>query len=141
MGRKKGSPRDYDAETGCLEQLAQKSQLGEPHECYPLYLFRDGHTIRFLSLKTGAARDVPVKDWQLNNGDWSADGKSLYMQSFSSTGVPVVLNVDEEGKAEVVLQGAANTGFWCLIQSPDGRHAIVGEVLPGDNNVWMVDNF
>ena len=34
---KKGSPRDYDAETGCLEQPAQKSQLGEPHECYPLY--------------------------------------------------------------------------------------------------------
>jgi len=34
---KKGSPRDYDAETGCFEQLAQKSQLGEPHECYPLY--------------------------------------------------------------------------------------------------------
>src|SRR5271156_3768272 len=34
---KKGSPRDYDAETGCFEQLAQKSPLGEPHECYPLY--------------------------------------------------------------------------------------------------------
>jgi hypothetical protein len=38
----KGSPRDYDAETGCLEQSAQKSQLGEPHECYPLY--RTGRT-------------------------------------------------------------------------------------------------
>ena len=34
---KKGSPRDYYAETGCFEQLAQKSLLGEPHECYPLY--------------------------------------------------------------------------------------------------------
>src|SRR5271163_1757134 len=34
---KKGSPRDYDVETGCIEQPAQKSQLGEPHECYPLY--------------------------------------------------------------------------------------------------------
>ena len=34
---KKGSPRDYDAETCCIEQPAQKSQLGEPHECYPLY--------------------------------------------------------------------------------------------------------
>jgi hypothetical protein len=34
---KKGSPRDYDAETGCFEQPAQKSQLGEPHDCYPLY--------------------------------------------------------------------------------------------------------
>jgi len=34
---KKGSPRDYDAEAGCFEQPAQKSQTGEPHECYPLY--------------------------------------------------------------------------------------------------------
>src|SRR6202050_4319696 len=34
---KKGSPRDYDAETGCFEQPAQKSQLGEAHDCYPLY--------------------------------------------------------------------------------------------------------
>src|ERR1700720_2358797 len=37
---KKGSPRDYDAETGCFEQSAQKSQLGEPHECYSLYRIR-----------------------------------------------------------------------------------------------------
>ena len=49
--------------------------------------------------------------------------------------------MNEKGKAEVVLQGDAITGFWCLIQSPDGRRAIVGEVVPGDNNVWMVDNF
>jgi hypothetical protein len=104
-------------------------------------MFPDDHTIRFLSLKTGAARDVLVKDWQLMNGDWSADGKSLFMPSFTSKGVPVVLNVNEEGKAEVVLEDGANTGFWCLIQSPDGRHAIVGEVVAGDNNVWMVDNF
>jgi DNA-binding winged helix-turn-helix (wHTH) protein/Tol biopolymer transport system component len=106
-----------------------------------LAMFPDDHTIRFLSLKTGAAREVLVKDWQLMNGDWSADGKSLFMPSFTSKGVPVVLRVNEEGKAEVVLEDGANTGFWCLIQSPDGRHAIVGEVVAGDNNVWMVDNF
>src|ERR1700683_600600 len=37
MGRKKGSPRDYDAGIACSKQAIQKSQLGEPHECYPLY--------------------------------------------------------------------------------------------------------
>ncbi len=106
-----------------------------------LAMFHDAHAIRFLSLKTGAAHDVQVKNWQLSNGDWSADGKSVYMPSVTSTGVPVVLNVNEEGKAEVVLEGGPNTEFWCLIQSPDGRHAIVQEQVPGDNNVWMVDNF
>ena len=34
---KKGSPGDYHAETSCFEQLAQKSQSGEPNDCYSLY--------------------------------------------------------------------------------------------------------
>src|SRR6202051_157020 len=36
----KGSPQDYDAETGCSKQPTQKSRLGEPHECYSLYRIR-----------------------------------------------------------------------------------------------------
>ena len=122
-----------DRQPGCNWSLSPDGSL--------LAMFHDDHTIRFFSLKTGAAHDVLVKDWHLTNGDWSADGKSIYMPSFTSTGVPVVLKVNEEGKAEVVLQGGAITGFWCLIQSPDGRHGIVQELVPGDNNVWMVDNF
>jgi DNA-binding winged helix-turn-helix (wHTH) protein/Tol biopolymer transport system component len=136
----------FDPEHGIGREITRvDSQHGFDWSLSPdgslLAMFPDDHTIRFLSLKTGAARDVLVKDWQLNNGDWSADGKSLYMQSFTPKGVPVVLNVNEEGKAEVVLQGGANTPFLFLVQSPDGRHAIVGELVPGDNNAWMVDNF
>ena len=64
------------------------------------------------------------------------------MPSYTSSPVPVILKVNEEGKAEVVLEGGPNTEwFWCLIQSPDGRHAMVEAQVPGDNNVWMVDNF
>jgi hypothetical protein len=92
-------------------------------------------------MRTGAAHDVLVKDWHVSKGDWSADGKSIYVPSFTSTGVPVVLNLNEEGKTEVVLEGGPNTEFWYLIQSPDGRHAIVEAMVPGDNKVWMVDNF
>lgn len=136
----------FDPEHGIGREITRiDSQSGMNWSLSPdgslLAMFPDDHTIRFVSLKTGAGHDVRVKDWQLSNGDWSADGKSLYMPSFTSKGVPVVLNVNEEGKAEVVLEGGAITGFWCLVQSPDGRHAIVGEVVPGDNNVWMVDNF
>jgi DNA-binding winged helix-turn-helix (wHTH) protein/Tol biopolymer transport system component len=136
----------FDPEHGIGREITRiVSQPGMNWSLSPdgslLALFPEDHTIRFLSLKTGTADDVRVKDWQLTNGDWSADGKSLYMPSFTPTGVPVILSVNEKGKAEVVLQGDAITGFWCLIQSPDGRRAIVGEVVPGDNNVWMVDNF
>jgi hypothetical protein len=37
MESKKGSPRDYTAGIDCWKQPTQKSRLGEPHECYPLY--------------------------------------------------------------------------------------------------------
>ena len=42
-----------------------------------LAIFLDKHRIRFLTLDTGIAHDVSVKDWPLSNGDWSADGKSV----------------------------------------------------------------
>jgi hypothetical protein len=82
-----------------------------------------------------------VKDWPLSNGDWSADGKSVFMPSFTPRNVPVILEVNEAGNAQVVLQGSANTGFHAMIQSPDGRFGLLLEDLPGENNAWMVDNF
>jgi hypothetical protein len=61
---KKGSPRDYDAETGCFEQLAQKSQLGEPHECYPLY--RIGRTQENHHAEIGGHDTYPHRLFHLN---------------------------------------------------------------------------
>ena len=63
------------------------------------------------------------------------------MPSFTPKNVPVILEVNESGKAEVVLQGSANVWFRCMIQSPDERYGLLLEVLPGDNNAWMIDNF
>ena len=99
------------------------------------------HQIRFLSLDTGVARDVSVDGWPLWNGDWSADGKNVFMKSVTSKETPVMLAVNEAGKAEVVLEGDANTAFWWMIQSPDGRYGILGTEIPGDNNAWMVEDF
>jgi Tol biopolymer transport system component len=106
-----------------------------------LALFLNRHHIRFLSLDTGVARDVSIDDWPLETGDWSADGKSVFMQSVTSKGTPVILDVNEAGKAEVVLEGDPNTMFWWMIQSPDGRHGILEAEVPGDNNAWMIENF
>lgn len=113
-----------------------------------LAIFLDNHRFRILSLTTGVAHDVSVQDWRLVNGDWSADGKSIFMPSVTSRGTPVILDVNyagktegDAGKAEVILEGAANTTFIWLVPSPDGRYAILEADIPGDNNVWMVENF
>jgi Tol biopolymer transport system component len=106
-----------------------------------LAIFLDRHRIRFLSLDTGVAHDVSVNNWTLFNGDWSADGKSVFMHSVSPEGRPAFLAVNEAGKAEVAFEGQANATFHAMLQSPDGRYAILEEEIPGDNNAWMVDNF
>ena len=97
-----------------------------------LAIFLDRHRIRFLTLDTGVANDVSVKDWPLFNGDWAVDGKSVFMPSLTPRNVPVILEVNEIGKAQVVLQGNANNGFHAMIQSPDGRFGLLLEDLPGE---------
>jgi DNA-binding winged helix-turn-helix (wHTH) protein/Tol biopolymer transport system component len=106
-----------------------------------LAIFLDQHRIRFLALDTGAASDVTVKDWPLSNGDWSADSKRVYMKSVTPDGLPVILEVDQAGNAEVVLEGSANIGFACMVQSPDGQYGLLLEAIPAENNAWLVDDF
>ena len=106
-----------------------------------LAIFLDEHRIRFISLDTGVTHDVTVKDWPLFNGDWSANGQSVYMPSGTLKGIPVILEVDQAGNAKVVLRGNANANFDAMIQSPDGQYGLLLEATPAENNAWMVDNF
>jgi DNA-binding winged helix-turn-helix (wHTH) protein/Tol biopolymer transport system component len=106
-----------------------------------LAIVLDRHRIRFLSLATGAAHDVTVKDWPLRNVDWSAGGQSVFMPSVTPKGIQVILEVDQSGKANVVLQGNANAGFGAMIQSPNGQYGLLIEEIPAENNAWVVDNF
>jgi hypothetical protein len=46
-----------------------------------LALFLDQHRIRFVSTDTGTAHEVTAKDWPLVNGDWAANGKTVFMAS------------------------------------------------------------
>jgi Tol biopolymer transport system component len=106
-----------------------------------LAIFLDRHGIRFFSPDTGVAHDVSVNNWTLLNGDWSADGKSVFMPSVSPEGRPVFLAVNEAGEAEVAFEGQPNATFDWMVPSPDGRYAILQQRIPGDNNAWMVDNY
>jgi Tol biopolymer transport system component len=136
----------FDLERGTGRELTRVTNFTDENwtlspDGRKLALFLNRHQIRFLSLDTGVARDVSIDNWPLANGDWSADGKSVFMQSVTSNDTPVILDVNEAGKAEVVLEGDANTSFWWMIQSPDGRYGILEAEVPGDNNAWMVKNF
>ena len=52
-----------------------------------------------------------------------------------------MLEVNRAGKISVVLEGIPGTEFAFMVQAPDGHYGILGAVVPGDNNAWMVDNF
>jgi DNA-binding winged helix-turn-helix (wHTH) protein/Tol biopolymer transport system component len=106
--------------------------------------FPNGHTIDFLSVDDEGVKEdrtVTLDKWPVFNGDWNADGSALLIPSFTPAGTPVILEVNKAGKASVVLEGAVHTPFEFMIQAPDGRHGILGALVQGDNNVWMVDNF
>jgi DNA-binding winged helix-turn-helix (wHTH) protein/Tol biopolymer transport system component len=137
-----------------LEHGAGRELLRLPHQVWSengnwslssdgskLAIFLDQHRIRFFSIATGAAHDVTVKDWPLQNGDWGANSQTVFMPSHSPAGVPVILEVDQTGKAKVVLQGKPNADFGWMIQSPDSRHAVLGEYIPTDNNAWILNDF
>jgi Tol biopolymer transport system component len=106
--------------------------------------FPHGHSIHFLSVENEGVKEdrtVTLDEWPVYNGDWNADGSGLLIPSVTPAGTPVILEVNRAGKASVVLEGAANTPFEFMLQAPDGRHGILGAIVPGDNNAWMIDKF
>jgi hypothetical protein len=101
----------------------------------------DNHLMRFLTIATGAAHDVALQTWRLPNVDWSADGKSVVVATTAPDGSPVILRVTGAGGADVLLKGDRSTRYWWMIPSPDGRHGALVATIPGDNNVWTIENF
>lgn len=108
-----------------------------------LAVLTDGHQgrIEFISLKTGRKRDIVVKDWPvMRTAYWTADGRGLLITSYTTRGTSVVLDVDLEGNARVLLENSPNAQVYWAIPSPDGRYAALN-VITGEENVWMVENF
>jgi DNA-binding winged helix-turn-helix (wHTH) protein/Tol biopolymer transport system component len=99
------------------------------------------HHVRFVSLGTGAAHDVTIKDWPLDGGDWAADGKTVLTATQAPNGLPVILEYDQTGKAKVVLRGSPRIDFHFMIQSPDARYGLIVEDIPTDSNAWIVKDF
>jgi len=101
----------------------------------------DGSTVRFVSIDSGIVKDVLVKDWPVRkSADWSADGKVLLIASVTPAGAPVILGIDLDGNAKVLLEGDRSAPFDYVLPSPDGKHGALG-VTTGESNVWMVENY
>ena len=135
----------FDLENGPGREITRIPSGGSNWSLSPdgsrLALVLAPHRIRFLSPDTGAAHDVNLNDWPVFNVDWSADGARVFIRSITPTGVPVILALNRTGKAEVVIEGQADSNFAFFIQSPNGRHGILEIPTPGDNNAWMVEKF
>jgi DNA-binding winged helix-turn-helix (wHTH) protein/Tol biopolymer transport system component len=101
----------------------------------------DGSTVRFVSIDSRIVKDVVVKDWPVRkSADWSADGKVLLIASVTPAGAPVILGIDLDGNAKVLLEGDRSAPFDYVLPSPDGKHGALG-VTTGESNVWMVENY
>jgi hypothetical protein len=61
------------------------------------------------------------------------------VNALSPDGVPTLLNVDLEGRAQPVLQESEKTLGWA-IPSPDGRHLAIWEAN-GNSNAWLLQGF
>ena len=138
----------FDPERGIGRELLKSSGTGRNWTLAPdgrtLAVFPGFHSIRFIAVENGTAREdktIALNDWLVDSGDWTADGTGILVPSATPAGTPVILEVNRTGKAAVILKGTTNTSFDYMVQAPDGRHAILGAKVPGDNNVWMIDNF
>ena len=82
-----------------------------------------------------------VKDWPARkSADWSADGKVLLIASVTHAGAPVILSIDIDGNAKVLLEGNRSNPFNYVLASPDGKYGALS-VSTGESDVWMVENF
>jgi Tol biopolymer transport system component len=94
--------------------------------------------LRILSLQSGTTREVSVKGWtNLDSVGWSADGRSLFVTSYSYDGSSL-LRVALNGETQFLRQGI--TVLERPIASPDGQYLAFGEVS-SNRNVWMIENF
>jgi Tol biopolymer transport system component len=84
-------------------------------------------------------RVITVKGWNsLENVDWAADGKALFVSSPTQRGYALV-RVDLQGNAQFLWEQQQGLETYA-VPSPDSRRlAILGGSL--NSNIWSMENF
>ncbi len=93
--------------------------------------------LQILPVAGGTAEKKPLKDWnRLIAVAWAADGKSLFVASFSSRGT-AVLHVAPSGEVKQLFKPVWD--ILSLNPSPDGRNLAIGAVVT-NANAWTIPN-
>lgn len=144
----------FDPETGKSQPMPQLKLAGEDYWDFNWTLSPDGRTLataggdaagsmralRVVPLDGRPARELKLNGWTaINNMDWAADAKSIWVNATSSAGVRTFVNVDLQGRVRPVLEDKRMVLGWA-IPSPDGRHLAIWKAS-GSSNVWMLENF
>lgn len=96
--------------------------------------------IRLFSVADGTVQEITVASGAgLSNLDWAADGKSLWVTSFTTDDSWTLLNVDLQGKVRPIFKDERMRIGWA-IPSPDGKRLAMWE-SSGSSNVWMLEDF
>jgi Tol biopolymer transport system component len=96
--------------------------------------------IRLFSVADGTVQKITVASGAgLSNLDWAADGKSLWVTSFTTDDSWTLLNVDLQGKVRPIFKDERMRIGWA-IPSPDGKRLAMWE-SSGSSNVWMLEDF
>jgi serine/threonine protein kinase len=99
---------------------------------------RDG-SVQILSLNGGAVRRIVSKGGiTLSSVVWTADGKGLFVSSYTWRGADM-LHMDFQGNTRLLWEHPGGIEIYG-VPSPDGRHlAMRGWNVEG--NIWMMENF
>jgi Tol biopolymer transport system component len=94
--------------------------------------------ISLLPLDGSAAQKISQTQWtELLSVAWAADGKSLFVSSFSSRGTAIV-HLDFAGQGKQLFK--PNWRIVTLEPSPDGKYLAFGPVI-SNSNVWTMGFF
>jgi eukaryotic-like serine/threonine-protein kinase len=107
-------------------------------------LVRNDETgIYIISLESGAARPLELKNWNLFQfARWSADGHQIYVEAAKSSGSSwEIFLTDLAGNTKVLVEIPGGQGWLCCPRpSPDGHFLAYTERI-FETNVTMLENF
>ena len=95
--------------------------------------------VQIVTLAGGATQKLSAMPWaQLSTVAWAADGKSLYLSSFSSRGSTLV-HMDLTGSAKLLFKDQS-WDIFSLSPSPDGHYLAFGPIIT-NANAWTISQF
>ena len=94
--------------------------------------------ISVVPLDGSAPQKISTMPWtELLSVAWAADGKSLFLASFSSRGTAIV-HLDFAGYSKLLIKPIWH--ILTLVTSPDSKYLAFGPVI-SNSNVWTMDSF